>query len=74
MSLSLKEKILLELIIEGCCKEELYEIIIEETLGIPEDEVEGIDDRGKARFIFKIATNDRFEYTCANFIGRNLKR
>ena len=58
--------------IEGCCEEELYEIIIEETLGIPEDEVEGIDDRGKAKFIFKITTNDRFEYTCANFIGWNI--
>ena len=54
-------------------KRNSYEIIIEVTLGIPEDEVEGIDDRGKARFIFKITTHDRFEYSCANFIGRNIK-
>ena len=59
--------------IEGCCEEELYEIIIEQILGIPEDEVEGIDDRGNTRFIVKVTSGERFEYTCSNFIGRNIR-
>ena len=46
--------------IEGCCEEELYEIIIEKTLGIPEEEIEGIDDRGNTKFIFKVSTEERF--------------
>ena len=49
-----------------------YEEIIEKILGVPESEVEGIDDRGNNRFIFEVSTNERYEQICETFTGRDI--
>ena len=49
-----------------------YEQIIEKILGVPEKEVEGIDDRGSSRFVFEVSTKERYEHICETFTGRDI--
>ena len=56
----------------GEIKEYHYEKIIENLLGVPEDEVEGIDDRGSARFLFQVSTKKRYDLICESFTGRDI--
>ena len=56
----------------GEIKEYHYEKIIENLLGVPEDEVEGIDDRGSARFLFQVSTKKRYDLICETFTGRDI--
>ena len=44
--------------VRGVIHDRHYETIIEKILGIPEDEIEGIDDRGNCRFIFKVKSSE----------------
>ena len=38
-----------------------YETIIEKILGVPENEIKGIDDRSNSRFISKVTTTKRYD-------------
>ena len=53
-------------------QESHYEKIIENLLGVPEDEVEGIDDRGSTRFLFQVSTKKRYDLICETFTGRDI--
>ena len=55
---------------EGSVKPEHYELIIEQILGVPEDELYGIDDRGDTRFIFKVTSDARYNNICEKFLGK----
>ena len=56
----------------GEIQEYHYEKIIERILGVPENEVEGIDNRGNTRFIFEVSTKKRYESICETFTGRDI--
>ena len=56
----------------GELQEHHYETIIERELGIPENEVEGIDSRGSTRFIFEVSSKERYKYICQTFTGRDI--
>ena len=56
----------------GEIQEYHYEKIIERILGVPENEVEGIDNRGNTRFIFEVSTRKRYEIICETFTGRDI--
>ena len=43
--------------VRGLIQDWHYETIIEEILGVPENEIEGIDDRGNSIFLFKVNKN-----------------
>ena len=58
--------------IEGEIKEHHFEIIIERVLGVPEEEVIGIDNRGNARFLFEVSTQQRYANICVGFTGRDI--
>ena len=49
-----------------------YEKIIEKLLGVPESEIEGIDDRNSTRFLFQVSTNERYQLICETFTGRDI--
>ena len=57
---------------EGVIKDELFEEIIEGILGVNEDEIEGLDDRGAKKFLFKVTTKERYEDICNRFVGRDI--
>ena len=56
----------------GEIHESHYEKIIETLLGIPEDEVLGIDDRGNTRFLFEISSKGRYEHICESYTGKDI--
>ena len=56
----------------GEIRDSHYEKIIESTLGVPEEQVVGIDDRGNNRFIFEVLSKDWYEYICETFTGRDI--
>ena len=58
--------------VRGLIQDWHYETIIEKILGIPENEIEGIDDRGNSRFLFKVTTADRYNNISAHFAGREI--
>ena len=58
---------------EGSIKPEHYERIIEQILGVPEEELYGIDERGDTRFIFKVTTDVRYDNICENFLGKEIE-
>ena len=49
-----------------------YETIFENIMGIPEDEIDGIDDRDVNRFIFQVTTNERYNALCTKFTCRDI--
>ena len=49
-----------------------FEIIFERILGIHVEQIDGIDGRGPARFLFKVASNDIYERICEQFSGRDI--
>ena len=56
----------------GAIEEWHYEYIIENILGVPESEIEGVDDRGDTRFLFKVTSKKRYESICEKFMGREI--
>ena len=58
--------------VRGFIRDWHYETIIEKILGVPENEIEGIDDRGNNRFLFKVTTADRYENISVHFAGREI--
>ena len=63
--------------VEGIIKDAHYGLIIEKKLGVPKNEVYGIDDRpeGKIRnkFLFKVTSYERYKDICAKFSGSELE-
>ena len=57
----------------GEIEDEHYELIIENTLGVQESEIEGIDDRGTTRFVFKVSTSEVYDCICEHFAGREIQ-
>ena len=58
--------------IQGKTAEHHYEEILEKLMGIPDSEIEGIDNRSDGRFIFKVTTQDRYNDICERFTGRDI--
>ena len=52
--------------VTGQIKEEHFEIIIEQLLQIPEDEVFGIDERYR-KFLLKVNKEERYQTICENY-------
>ena len=46
--------------------------IIGGILGIPEEQVEGIDTCGNCRFLFEVSTAECYNYICETFSGRDI--
>ena len=42
--------------IQGKLMRHHFEAILDKVMGIPDTEIEGLDDRGDTRFIFKVTT------------------
>ena len=63
--------------VEGIIKDTHYGLIIEKKLGVPKNEVYGIDERpeGKIRnkFLFKVTSYERYKDICARFSGSELE-
>merc|ERR1711888_81343 len=57
----------------GEIKDWHYEFIIEKILKVSESDVEGIDDRGKNRFLFEVSSKEIYERICDQFIGREIR-
>ena len=58
--------------IQGKTIEHHYEEIFDKIMGIPDSEIEGVDNRGDNRFIFKVTTQERYEDICERFTGRDI--
>lgn len=58
--------------IQGACKHEHFEKIIEEILGIKEEWLVGLADHGKRGFLIKLSTDEQYRNVCANFLGRKI--
>ena len=56
----------------GVREDEHYEKIIEEILSVPEDEVEGLDERGDKQLMIKFTTDERYNFIVDNFTYRNI--
>ena len=56
----------------GEIEEPHYAHIIERILGVPENEVLGVDSRGSTRFLFKVTTKERYQKICEKFTGRDI--
>ena len=59
--------------LEGEIEDQHFGQIIEDILGVPEKEIDGIDDRGTARFIFKVLKPEIYENICEHFVGRDIR-
>ena len=46
--------------------------IIGTILGVPDDQVVGIDTRGNDRFLFQVSTTDCYDFICETFTGRDI--
>ena len=57
----------------GEIKDWHYEFIIEKILKVSESDVEGIDDRGKNRFLFEVSSKEIYERICDQFTGREIR-
>ena len=57
---------------QGRIRDYHYETIFEKIMGIPEEEVDGIDDRDNSRFIFQVTTRNRYEEICSKFTTRDI--
>ena len=49
-----------------------YELILDDILGIPDNELEGIDDRGIDKWIFQVKSEKRYDTICEKFTGRDI--
>ena len=49
-----------------------YELILDDILGIPDEEIVGIDDRGNDRWIFQVNSKARYDAICEKFTGRDI--
>ena len=56
----------------GLIKQFHFDLILHEILGIPDEEVEGIDDRGNDRWIFQVTSKERYDAVCEKFTGRDI--
>ena len=54
--------------IKGEIKIDHYVKIIEDILGIPEDEIAGLCQVGNKRFIVKVTTAAMYKYLCNHFV------
>ena len=57
---------------KGGIRDHHYEEILENIMGIPEDEICGIDGRGRDRFIFQVTTHQRYADICREFTCRDI--
>ena len=57
---------------EGEIYESHYEIILRHILGLPENHILGIDDRGDRRFLFEVHSSELYESLCERFTGRDI--
>ncbi|CAL4132724.1 unnamed protein product [Meganyctiphanes norvegica] len=57
---------------KGEIKDPHFEEIIENQLGVLEEELLGIDLRGRTRFLFKVSSQKRYENICMHFTGRDI--
>ena len=57
--------------VEGNRDEDHYEKIVEEILGVSEDELIGFDDEipGSKQLMIKVSTAAKYKYICDNLIG-----
>ena len=55
---------------KGEFRESHLEEIVENILEIPEDEVAGISEMGKFRFMIKVSTFERYNEICENYVGQ----
>lgn len=58
--------------VRGLIRDSHFGYIIGNILGVPDSEIDGIDDRGNCRFILKVTTAERYESICENFVGRDI--
>ena len=58
--------------VRGEIENDHYENIIENILGVPESEVQAIDDRGTVRFIFQVNSTERYNDICEKFTGKDI--
>ena len=58
--------------VNGEVKEEHYVKIIKDTLGIQDDEIFGLGDWSKKRFVVKVKTSTRYAYIVENFVGQEI--
>ena len=49
-----------------------FKFIIEDTLRVPENLVEGIDTRGDNRWLFQVASDECYKDICDTFSGREI--
>ena len=49
-----------------------YELILDDILGIPDEEIVGIDDRGNDRWIFQVNSKARYDAICEKFTARDI--
>lgn len=57
---------------QGGIRDYHFETIFEKIMGIPEEEIDGIDDRDTNRFIFQVTTHERYLDICTNFTTRDI--
>ena len=50
-----------------------FKFIIEDTLCVPDDLVDGIDTRGDFRWLFQVSNDDCYKYICDEFSGREIR-
>ena len=57
---------------QGGIRDHHYETIFENIMGIPEDEICGIDYRDNGRFVFKVTSHQRYDEIVRNFTCRDI--
>ena len=59
-------------LLEGRLTGDLYEKIIETTLGIDIDDLYGIGERNEYKFLLKLNTEEKYQEICDNFTASNI--
>ena len=49
-----------------------YELVLDDILGIPDEEIEAIDTRGKDKWIFQVKSKEKYDNICEKFTGRDI--
>ena len=57
---------------KGLVQQFHYDLILNDILGIPDNELEGIDNRGNDRWIFQVTSKERYNKICENFTGKDI--
>ena len=57
---------------QGRIRDYHYQTIFEKIMSIPEEEIDGIDDRDETRFIFQVTTHERYKDICLKFTTRDI--